>query len=98
MSDKSVSELRHSEELHRAILNNISDAVFMTDDAGNLTYTCPNAGIIFGYSPEEFAARPSIVDFLGNTVIAPEIVHQQGYIQNLEVEILDKMARPHILL
>ena len=33
--------LRESEELHRATLSNISDAVFLTDDEGVFTFVCP---------------------------------------------------------
>ena len=37
--------LRESEELHRITLSNISDAVFITDDAGVFTFICPNVSI-----------------------------------------------------
>ncbi len=36
--------LRESEELHRATLSNISDAVFLTDDEGVFTFVCPRGG------------------------------------------------------
>src|SRR5262245_32371570 len=34
--------LRASEELHRATLTSISDAVFLTDDEGAFKFVCPN--------------------------------------------------------
>ncbi|WP_157533195.1 PAS domain-containing protein, partial [Haloferax profundi] len=35
-------DLRQSEELHRVTLNNMTDTVLMTDEAGEYTYVCPN--------------------------------------------------------
>ena len=49
--------LRASEELHRATLSNISDAVFMADDTGKFTFVCPNVDVIFGYTPDEVFAH-----------------------------------------
>jgi PAS domain S-box-containing protein len=40
--------LRESEELHRATLSSISDAVFLTDNEGRFTYICPNVDVIVG--------------------------------------------------
>ena len=48
--------LRASEELHRATFSNISDAVFMADDAGKFTFVCPNVDVIFGFTPDEVFA------------------------------------------
>ena len=48
--------LHESEELHRATLSNISDAVFLTDDDGAFTFICPNVDVIFGYVPDEVQA------------------------------------------
>ena len=48
--------LRESEELHRATLGSISDAVFLTDDDGVFTFICPNVDVLFGYVPDEVQA------------------------------------------
>jgi PAS domain-containing protein len=50
---RAYGALRESEELHRATLSNISDAVFLTDDDGLFTFICPNVDVIFGYVPDE---------------------------------------------
>ncbi len=50
---KIEQEIRTSELLHRTILHNISDAVFITNDQGEFTFICPNADVIFGYSLPE---------------------------------------------
>lgn len=39
---RALQALRESEELHRATLSSISDAVFLTDDDGLFTFICPN--------------------------------------------------------
>ena len=51
--EQSFEALRESEELHRATLSNISDAVFMADDEGKFTFVCPNVDVIFGFTPDE---------------------------------------------
>ena len=57
--------LRDSEELHRATLGHISDAVFVTDDDGTFTFVCPNVDVIFGYAPAEVHAMGRISRLLG---------------------------------
>ena len=49
----SAEALRESEALYRITLQNMSDAVFITDDAGVFTFICPNVDVIFGYSHDE---------------------------------------------
>ena len=45
--------LRESEELHRVTLNNMTDTILITDEAGEYTYVCPNVHFIFGYTVDE---------------------------------------------
>lgn len=44
---RSLRALRDSDELHRAVLANISDAVFLTDSDGQFTFVCPNVDCHF---------------------------------------------------
>jgi hypothetical protein len=37
-----------AEDVHRIILENVSDAVFLTDDHEAFTFICPNCNVIFG--------------------------------------------------
>ena len=60
--------LRDSEELHRATLSSISDAVFLTDDEGIFTFVCPNVDVIFGYVPNEVRAMTWISRLLGENM------------------------------
>jgi PAS domain-containing protein len=57
-------ELRESEELHRATLSNISDAVFLTDDDGRFTFVCPNVDVLLGYTPDEVFALENVAGLL----------------------------------
>jgi PAS domain S-box-containing protein len=82
--------LRESEELHRATLSSISDAVFMANDAGEFTYVCPNVDNIFGFTPDEVRATGSLSTFLGGQLFDPQELDARGEIQNVEREVVAK--------
>ena len=90
--------LRESEELHRITLNNISDAVFITDKKGVFTYVCPNANVIFGYSQAEVEAFGNISRLLGEGWFDPQKLKTEGEITNIEREITDKAGTRHVTL
>ncbi len=90
--------LRESEYLHRIILSNISDAVFITDDTGTFTYICPNVQIIFGYSFEEVQTLGSIFKLLGNDIFDADELERSGEIENIEQDITNKAGQSHSLL
>lgn len=90
--------LRQSDEEYRLVLNHISDAVFITDEAGVLTFICPNVEVIFGYAYEEVRARGTIRDLLGVDRFDAAELNRSGEIQNVDWEVVDKQGRTHILL
>ena len=90
--------LRESEELHRITLSNISDAVFITDDAGVFTYICPNVSLIFGYSYEEVSNLRNIEKLLGINLFDLNKLRSSREIKNIECVIQDKSGVAHILL
>ena len=90
--------LRESEDLHRTILSNISDAVFLTDDAGAFTFICPNADVIFGYSSEEVREMGDISAVLGHGLFDPSLLRSHGEIRNIERIIQNKAGEEHVLL
>ncbi len=90
--------LRESEELHRVTLSSISDAVFITDDAGKFTYICPNFGVIFGYSSEEASALGNISRLLGSSLFDFDELEASGEIPNIEQIVTDKFGQEHVLL
>ena len=90
--------LKDSEELHRITLSNISDAVFITDDAGKFTYICPNAKIIFGYTDEEIQSIGNINKLLGGTLFKLAELESSNELKNIEHAIQEKSGKPHYLL
>ena len=90
--------LRESEELHRATLSSISDAVFLTDDEGAFTFVCPNVDVIFGYVPDEVRAMTRISRLLGEGLFDPAELAAQGEIKNIEREVTSKTGERRALL
>lgn len=90
--------LRESEELHRITLSRISDAVFITEEAGAFTYICPNAEVIFGYTVEEAQALGNIKRLIGAGFFDRRELDVAGEIQNIEREVEDKAGSRHSIL
>ncbi len=90
--------LRDSEELHRITLGSISDAVFITTDAGVFTYICPNVDVIFGYSYQEAEKLGNIKELLGAKLFEHDELEATKEIKNIERDILDKAGKKHTLL
>jgi|GEM_PF-280936 len=106
ITDRKLMEntLRDSEELHRLTLGNISDAVFITDDLGTLTFICPNVRTIFGYSQAEVAELGNISRLLGggtdhrDRLFDLEDLEKAGEIADIEWMAVDKAGQQHNLL
>ena len=97
--DRSYRALVESEELHRATIENISDAVFLTDDDGAFTWICPNVDVIFGYVPDEVQAMGRIGALLGDGLIDLQDLKTRGEITNVERDIRSKRgAVRHLLI
>lgn len=90
--------LRDSEMLHRIILSNILDAVFITDDAGYFTYVCPNVSVIFGYLYEEVIALGNIQKLLGDHLFDEDELNLSNELHNIERSVEDKAGHTRILL
>ena len=90
--------LRESEELHRATLSSISDAVFLADDQGDFIYICPNVDVIFGYVPDEIRALSKIHRLLGDNLFDPAELAAKGEISNIEREIVRKSGERRTVL
>ena len=96
--DRGYEALRESEELHRATLSSISDAVFVTDDDGVFTYICPNVDVIFGYVPDEVQATGRLSRFLGENLFDHAELVANGEIRNVEREVTSKRGERRTLL
>jgi PAS domain S-box-containing protein len=90
--------LCESEELHRITLGSISDAVFLADDGGALTFICPNVYVIFGYSFDEVQRFGNITKLLGKELFRLDYLRVVGEIKNIERDITDKSKQVHSLL
>jgi HTH-type transcriptional regulator, bacterioopsin transcriptional activator and related proteins len=90
--------LRESEELHRVTLNNMTDTVLITDEAGEYTYICPNVHFIFGYTVDEIRNLGTINDLLGEDLFDREQLAEDGVLKNIETTATDKAGREHTLL
>jgi len=93
-----LDRMQESEELHRLILTNISDAVFITDDAGSFKFICPNVSIIFGYSYQDVQAMENISGLLGGNLFSPDVFDASRELINVERNIIDKAGSLHTLL
>ncbi|NUE03736.1 GAF domain-containing protein [Halorubraceae archaeon YAN] len=93
-----AEELQRSEELHRVTLNNMTDTVLVTNDAGEFTYICPNVHFIFGYTVEEIAAIETVDQLLGEELFDPDTLDQEGVLTNIETTSVDKEGNEHTLL
>ncbi len=101
IQDKQNAEraLAESEELHRLTLNNISDAIFVTDDSGDFKYVCSNVHVIFGYTFEEVEAMKNIEVLMGGNIPIdlkkPETLTEPN---SIEWRIKDKRGIDHVVL
>ncbi|WP_436348013.1 bacterio-opsin activator domain-containing protein [Natronorubrum sp. FCH18a] len=91
-------ELRESEELHRVTLNNMTDTVLITNDAGEFTYVCPNVHFIFGYDDDEIREMGTIDDLLGPDLYDRAALEEDGVLTNIECTATDRSGREHTLL
>jgi PAS domain S-box-containing protein len=87
---RAYQALRESEELHRATLSSISDAVFLANDDGAFTFICPNVDVIFGYTPDEVQALGRITSLLGEDLCDRSELVRKGEIRNVEREVTSK--------
>ncbi len=87
---RAYQALRESEELHRATLSSISDAVFLADDDGAFTFICPNVDVIFGYAPDEVQAMGRIARLLGDDLYDRSDLAVKGEIRNVERDVTSK--------
>ena len=90
--------LRQSEELHRVTLNNMTDTVLITNEAGEYTYVCPNVHFIFGYTAAEIRELGTIDELLGEGLFDRDELAENGVLKNIECTATDKAGREHTLL
>ena len=92
------AELQDSEEVHRIVLSNMSDAVFITDGNGVFSYICPSVETIFGYSYDEVRSLNHISKLFGGCLFNPKELVLREEITNIEWEITRKDGQSRTLL
>jgi len=95
---KTYREMEDSEKLYRITLENISDAVLLTEDQGRIIYVCPNTNIIFGLSQSEVYCLGTIHKLLNGTVCDLSELRRKNEITNIEWSVRDKSGHEHFLL
>ncbi|HEY41827.1 MAG TPA: PAS domain S-box protein [Dehalococcoidia bacterium] len=96
--DRIEEAMRQSEESLLVALNNVSEAVFITNGAGSFTFISPNVHVIFGYSPAEIRRMGKITKLLGDVPFNAKELETLGEIRDIEHEITDKAGRRRVLL
>lgn len=94
----SEKALHDSEELHRIVLNSISEAVFITDNRGKFIYVCSNTNFIFGYSFDEIMDIGNISQLLGSDIYDEQELKRKKEVKNIEQSVKDKEGKVHYLL
>ncbi len=90
--------LRESEELHRATLSSISDAVFLLNDDGAFRFICPNVDVIFAYTPDEVQAMGRIGELLGEGLFDRAELDDKGELVNIERDVVSKTGERRTVL
>ena len=88
--------LRDQESFYRTILANISDAVFLTDEHGNLVYVCPNVRVILGRSEEDIRGLGNIQAVLGAMLFRPEELPNVGDVTAGAAGMVSEIPPVHI--
>lgn len=96
-SPTELERLREAEALYRLTIENVSDAIFVTDDAGRFVYVCPNAYVIFGASSEAIEALGTVDALLGQPVVS-QLDPDVREVPNLQLRITDADGAPHVVL
>jgi PAS domain S-box-containing protein len=90
--------LAKREALFKATLENMSDAVVITDDEGRFTFVCPNTATIFGLSTEEVLLLGSIERLLQAPVCKIDLLKAEREISNIEHRFVDIFGKMHFLI
>ncbi|NEQ43530.1 MAG: PAS domain S-box protein [Leptolyngbya sp. SIOISBB] len=93
-----IAALADTTEMYASILGNISDAVFITDSAGQFTFIGPNVAIIFGHDQADVVAMGSIDKLLGDDLFELSELQARQELTNLECRVNDQSGRSHDLL
>ncbi len=84
-------------DLYAAILANLSDTVWLTDDDGHFTFICPNGLEMLGYTQAELVAMGHMRHLFSHWSEDQRLALQREQ-RNLETYLYDKAGQRHDLL
>jgi transcriptional regulator with GAF, ATPase, and Fis domain len=84
---ETVRRLQASERLNRVALENVSDAVFITDDDGVLTHAWPSVGRFFGLRDVGLAPGTRVEELLGPIGLDTARLETDGAVTKLAVDL-----------
>jgi len=93
MEDATTSRMaknaaEESEAFHRALLENVTDAVFLADDSGRIVYVGGSVQEIFKKSAEEIQELDNIDGLLGKDLFDPEELSRKGEIATRRLRVV----------
>ncbi len=95
---RAEAALRESEELHRIIMENILDPLFITNDSGDFTFICTNVSHFLGYTQKEVQTMGNIAKLVGDHLFDPEQLRSAGQIANIERTMVNKWGKASVYL
>lgn len=93
----SQKHLRESEELHRLIVENITDAIFITDHRGKLKYVSSSVRLLFGMNKRDMNRAKGLDDLLPALVNKLGVIIKEKVVSNLRVTFQGKRGQLNII-
>jgi PAS domain S-box-containing protein len=91
-------QIEETELFFQTILENISDAVFLTDKAGSFKFICSNVSNLFGYSASALKKKKNINKIITGLDEQGKRLHLNEEIRNLECTITNKSRKKRSVL
>lgn len=91
-------EFREVEELHKTVMENIHDPVFITDDNGRFTFIGDAIQHSLGYTKKELFELRNIKNLINKNIFDLTKLVKSTQISNIETIILDKYGNKKIFL
>lgn len=95
---RSSRKLHEQKHLFETILEDLTEAVFITDEAGEFTYVSPSVSYVFGYSPAEIEAMGSVDALFESEPIDEDGLTRTGELSNVETTITNESGEQRTVL
>lgn len=95
---KARSEIIEKEALQSLILDNISDAVYLTSIEGDFVFISPNVDVVFEYSRQEIEQMKNISGLFNKAIYHKDDLYERKELQNIETRIHTKSSKKKTIL